>query len=194
METINKNTNIAYVWNKMRVLKNSSKTIEWTRWQEKDRAQECLKVMNEISPPWVQEKRWVLEANTQESNRELNEGITREEIIRAVKCRKMNSAPGPDHIEYGMIKRMNSEFMEILTYIFNECVKTGKYPVQWKEHQVIFIDKPGKEKVRPITLSSCMGKILERMITERINWWAERNGIVNKKQNGFRKGRLAWIT
>lgn len=40
---------------------------------------------------------------------------------------------------------------------------------EWKRNQVIFIDKPNKEKIRPITMSSCVAKILERMVNDRLS-------------------------
>lgn len=43
--------------------------------------------------------------------------------------------------------------------------------------------------MRPISLSSSVGKILERMINERIIWKAEREGWFDVNQNGFRRGR-----
>ncbi|XP_070511881.1 uncharacterized protein [Cardiocondyla obscurior] len=54
---------------------------------------------------------------------------------------------------------------------------------------VLFIDKVDKENVRPISLSSCFGKIYKRMINERLNWWAENLELYDKNQNGFRRGR-----
>lgn len=53
---------------------------------------------------------------------------------------------------------------------------------------VCFIDKKGRQKVKPIALS-CLGKLLERIINTRLGWWAEKKGILDKNQNGFRKGR-----
>lgn len=92
-----------------------------------------------------------------------------------------------------MLRRLPKEYIniitDIITNIFNQIFKKAILPDQWREYQVIFIDKPGKEKVRPISLSSCMGKILERIITERLNWWAKNRGKINKKQNGFRRGK-----
>lgn len=38
---------------------------------------------------------------------------------------------------------------------------------------VLFTDK-GKQKVRPISLSSCMEKVMEKLIVERFNWWIEK--------------------
>lgn len=60
---------------------------------------------------------------------------------------------------------------------------------EWKRNQVIFIDKSNKEIVRPITMSSCVGKILERMVNDRLMWWLEHNKLLDDTQNGFRKGR-----
>lgn len=34
-----------------------------------------------------------------------------------------------------------------------------------------------------------MGKLLERIVTERLNWWAENRGKLNNKHNGFRRGK-----
>lgn len=65
----------------------------------------------------------------------------------------------------------------------------NEIPEDWRQYQILFIDKLGKEKVRPISISSCVGKILERMINERLLWWMEKKGKVDKSQNGFRKGR-----
>lgn len=189
IESINKYTNISYIWKKMRVLKKSSKTVEWTKWQKKDRNQECIKVMNELSPPWVQERRIYIEEREADKNESLNDDIKKEEVIRAINCCKKNSAPGLDGIEYEMFKKLPKGYINILTDIFNQIFKKAVLPEQWRKYQVIFIDKPGKEKVRPISLSSCMGKILERIVTERLNWWAESRGKINNYQNGFRRGK-----
>jgi hypothetical protein len=52
-----------------------------------------------------------------------------------------------------------------------------------------FIPKANSKKVRPISMSSCSLKILEKMINERLVWWLEHNQIINNSQNGFRMKR-----
>ena len=71
---------------------------------------------------------------------------------------------------------------------------TGRFPAQWRAASVIPIPKPGKDhsdplSYRPIALTSCLCKILERMINQRLIWYLEKKGILNRSQCGFRKHR-----
>ena len=59
---------------------------------------------------------------------------------------------------------------------------------------VISLLKAGKNasdiaSYRPISLTSCFSKLLERMVAERIYHYAEANKIFSPHQAGFRKGR-----
>ena len=57
------------------------------------------------------------------------------------------------------------------------------------------LHKTGKPKnkalsYRPLSITSCIGKILEKLLTNRIKSWAENNNIFNLQQNGFRKNKF----
>ena len=59
---------------------------------------------------------------------------------------------------------------------------------------MIPISKRGKDSknlsnYRPISLTSCLCKTMERMINTRLVWFLEKNNILTKYQSGFRKGR-----
>lgn len=120
---------------------------------------------------------------------ELNRLFTIEELDRAIRNTKEKSSPGRDGIEYKMIKKLKVRFRMELLKIYNWCFTTGNNMDDWKMAQTIFIDKLNKEKVRPITLTSCTGKVMERMVNERLVWWAEKQNKFEKGQNGFRKGK-----
>ncbi len=59
---------------------------------------------------------------------------------------------------------------------------------------IIPIRKPGKDPsnpniYRPIALTSHIGKIMERMITERMVFYLGSRGILSPNQSGFGRGR-----
>nr|KAG5704083.1 hypothetical protein BaRGS_017587 [Batillaria attramentaria] len=50
-------------------------------------------------------------------------------------------------------------------------------------------DPAKKTSYRPISLLSCLGKTLERMINKRLMWHLESNNLITKEQTAFRKNR-----
>ena len=105
-----------------------------------------------------------------------------------------DTAPGSDGIHYQLLKHIPEETLILLLSIFNNIWSTGNIPENWKEALVIPIPKPGKDQsdplnYRPISLTSCLCKTLERMINTRLIWYLESNGIITNLQSGFRKSR-----
>lgn len=85
-----------------------------------------------------------------------------------------DTAVGPDEIHYQFLKHLPRESLIVLLRIFNEIWETGNFPDSWREFEatVIPIPKPGKDHTnptnyRPIALTSCLCKTLERMINAR---------------------------
>ena len=81
--------------------------------------------------------------------------------------------------------------MAVLLRLINITWKTGQLPKDWKTAVLIPLLKKNKPKsapsrYRPISLTSCIGKLVERMINERLNWWLEHNNIITPCQAGFR--------
>ncbi|XP_071579733.1 uncharacterized protein [Temnothorax nylanderi] len=102
---------------------------------------------------------------------------------------RRDSAPGLDGMEYKMLRLLSKSGRICMLELFNTIWSTGVLPEDWLLYQVVFIDKVGREKVRPISLSSCVGKLMERMMNERLIWWAEREEKFSRSQSGFRRGR-----
>ena len=78
--------------------------------------------------------------------------------------------------------------------IFNYIWTTGKFPEDWIYATIIPISKPGKDPAepsyyRPIALTSCLCKTLERMINKRLTWFLESNNHISRFQSGFRSDR-----
>jgi len=64
-------------------------------------------------------------------------------------------------------------------------------PLLWKKAIVMPVPKTGKDPTstasyRPISLTSTMGKSMERIINTRLNWLLETNNVIANEQAGFR--------
>ena len=104
------------------------------------------------------------------------------------------SAPGPDGIHNNLLKHLPEDTLKILKEILNIIWISSDFPPQWRGATVILILKPNKDHTnplsyRPIALTSCLCKVLERMINKRFIWYLEKYGILDKSQCGFRKYR-----
>ncbi len=85
--------------------------------------------------------------------------------------------------------------MSKLLGLYNKVWKEGKLPIYWKEAVIIPIKKPGEDAAdprqihyRPLALTFHIGKVMERMITERSTHYVESRGIISVYQSGFRRG------
>lgn len=120
--------------------------------------------------------------------------ITEAEIFQIVKKRaNANKAPGNDGIKSIFLKKIPEIMMKRLTYILNMYMKAGIFPSIWKTAILILIPKGNlnkkEPKTRPICLLSEIGKVLEKVIADRLNAWMEshpESGLVSI-QFGFRK-------
>ncbi len=104
------------------------------------------------------------------------------------------SSPGSDGIDYNIIKHLPRACLLVLLHLFNNVWSAGLIPHQWKHSIVIPIHKPGKPirqptSYRPISLTSCLGKLLERIVTVRLTNYLNTNNIIPLEQSGFRAGR-----
>ena len=122
-----------------------------------------------------------------------NQPFSLSELTDCIK-KSHNTAVGPDEIHYEFLKQLPSCSLDFLLQAFNEVWVSGKFPTSWKQATIIPIPKPGKDNTdpsnyRPIALTSCLCKTLERMINTRLIWFLESNGLITNFQCGFRSKR-----
>jgi exonuclease III/ribonuclease HI len=115
------------------------------------------------------------------------------ELESALKAAK-DTSPGLDLIHYQMIKHLSSDSKSYLLALFNKIWLGDCFPTRWRVATIIPILKAGKDKsdpssYRPIALTSCMCKLLERMINARLIWFLESKGLLCVEQSGFRRNR-----
>ncbi|GFO13711.1 RNA-directed DNA polymerase from mobile element jockey [Plakobranchus ocellatus] len=82
---------------------------------------------------------------------------------------------GPDGVCYQFLRHLPESCLHTLLKLFSNIWTTGDIPPSWREASVVPIPKPGKDpsdpsNYRPIALTSCLCKTLERM-------WVSENGF-----------------
>lgn len=122
-----------------------------------------------------------------------NEALTMKELESAL-ASVAETCPGIDGVAYSMIKNAHRSLRVQILQIFNEIFLKGLFPDAWRIAAIIPIPKPNKDhstplNFRPISLTSCLCKLLEKMVNARLMWYLESNECLNNTQSGFRKGR-----
>ena len=105
-----------------------------------------------------------------------------------------DSSPGPDDIPYSFLRHMSDRAFNFLLDLYNMIWHTGEFPSSWAVAVVLPFPKPGKDNLqatnyRPISLTSCICKVLEKMVNVRLMWYLERGKYLTSVQYGFRKMR-----
>ena len=106
-------------------------------------------------------------------------GVTEEEIMLEIKHLSTNKSPGHDEFTAKFLKISAGIIVPVLCQIFNLSMKVGEYPDLLKIAKVLPIFKKGDPSLtsnyRPISVLSCINKIFERLIFNRIYKFLENS-------------------
>ena len=134
------------------------------------------------------------EINNLDDNHNLNQNVTVTELLNHLKKCKNKSAAGEDEINYLIIKNLPYNVLELIANTFTLCIKLGYFPINYRKAIVIMLPKPKKDKshvknYRPVSLLSCLGKLLERVMKGRLLSHLQQENLLNKYQYGFMPGK-----
>ena len=129
-----------------------------------------------------------------ECNPLLDELPTDSEKVKAIKLLPSGKAPGSDAIPAEIYKAGGPPVAEKLTELFHIMLRKEAIPQEFKDATIIHLFKrKGNPQVcdnhRGISLLSIAGKILGRVLLNRLNEHLERPGLLPESQCGFRKNR-----
>ncbi len=114
-------------------------------------------------------------------------------ILSKLSKLKNGKAPGEDGFTPDFLKRIGVYICEPLARIFNLSMQAGKVPEDWKTANVTPLFKKGSRKVpgnyRPVSLTSCIGKLMESVIKDKITQHLEKFKLIRNSQHGFRAKR-----
>jgi len=122
--------------------------------------------------------------------------FTQGEIKQTIESFNRKKAPGMDGITSDIFLRTFNKFPRIVTAIYNQCLIRGSFPRRWKTAKIIPIVKPGKEnsmdpsKYRSISLLNIGGKVLEKLLINRINHHMYKNELLTEFNMALHRKRV----
>ena len=121
--------------------------------------------------------------------------FSKEEFRQAlVKCNN-SSVPEPDKLIWRYLKIILNQD-SCLSHIINiadACIKLGHWPNHFKRSSMVIIHKPNKlaynspKYFRPIVLLNTIGKLIEKVIAECLQFHVVKNNFIHPSQLGSLK-------
>ena len=107
------------------------------------------------------------------------------ELLSAIKKMKGNGPAGPDNIPPSFLKSLGPLAPQELLSIFNSSFLLAHCPRIWRFATIIPLLKAGKTPSEvasycPISLTSCVVKLLERILADRLYHIAETNNLFSR--------------
>ena len=119
--------------------------------------------------------------------------ITYRHVEEAIDELKTNSAAGPDGIPAILLKKCKLAISRPIVVLWKKSFESSDIPAALKHATICPIHKGGNRtdpaNYRPVSLTSHVIKIFERIIKKEIVKHLETNEIINENQHGFRSKR-----
>ena len=114
-----------------------------------------------------------------------------DELLAEISRLKNSKSPGFDNIDGRALKELPINCIQLISAIFNSCLKLNYFPSQWKQAEIVMILKPNNpdhlpESYRPISLLAILSKLFERILLRRMLPILEDHIAIPDHQFGFR--------
>ena len=150
-----------------------------------DEASDCYSL-----PADMRQRRREMEVNYSDpepdDSRTVNSPLTLAQFKRALSAiKKVKVYTGVDTVSYHMLREMPESFPNTVLGFFQRCWEGGAFPAGWKHAVVVPIHKHGK----PRKGASPLGKVFERVVKHRLEYYCESKKVFPACLAGFRRGR-----
>ena len=119
--------------------------------------------------------------------------VTPTMVAMKIRDVKDNKSPGLDEIPPKLLLEIVEQISIPLATVLNLSLEEGIVPLEWKESNNIPLFKKGSrnksENYRPVSLTSVICKLLERLIKDHLVDFLIKNKLINPSQHGFLKAR-----
>ena len=115
--------------------------------------------------------------------------FSKEKVLEYLKKLKPEKSPGSDKIHSTVLQKCAQSLATPISIIFQRSIDQGELPNSWLEANVTPIFKKGSRSApanyRPISLTSIVCKVMEKIIKDELMNYLEKNKLINKQQHGF---------
>ncbi len=119
--------------------------------------------------------------------------VTKEMVLKLLKKLEIRKAIGPNGVSGHVLKECSDQLSGPITDIIKCSLNTGRVPKEWKRADIIPLYKSGNKQkplnYSPVSLTSILCKLCERIIKEQWVKYLEMNDVLTNAQSGFREGR-----
>ncbi len=183
-------------WQLLKTLKDEkledSRNIPIDDW--KDYFSDLCDVKNKKNGNVLEEQHIIKELQNTRNDKyfdELSISITEKEVIKAIKLLKKNKSVGIDLISNEMLKYSQHIMLPYLVKVFNSILLAKHYPKEWCDSYITPLHKSGSKIVesnyRGISIFSCLGKLFNTILNNRLENYIEEKNLISDKQIGFKR-------
>ena len=127
-------------------------------------------------------------------NQKMVKHFTKKELEKAIKNLNNKGSPDQCRISNKILKNLSSQTKEHIRILFNQCLDELTLPAKWKTSVITMLPKKSDDKsnlvnYRPISITPCLMRLLERPMLARLKQHLKDNDILIKNQSGFREYR-----
>ncbi|KAF5672060.1 hypothetical protein FHETE_3932 [Fusarium heterosporum] len=120
----------------------------------------------------------------------IKRGLEKGEISSIILGLSRGKAAGCDGIANEALQLVRDIVTPHLEHLFNACLHLGYHPRAFRHADTTMIPKEGKPlhlpgSWRPIALLSCVGKVLEKVVTNRLQLLVTRHNLLPRTQYGL---------
>ena len=123
----------------------------------------------------------------------LDHNITEHDVIKNINSLRNGKSSGLDGISNEILKCGINFFVKPICKLFNTILDSGNFPTQWATSIIVPLFKGGNSSdvnnYRGIAVSSCISKVLTKIINTRIYNYCCEKDIFAINQSGFMDGR-----
>jgi hypothetical protein len=119
----------------------------------------------------------------------LDDPITHKEVSKIISELPIGKSVGPDEICNEMIKAGKLYLIPQLVILYNLIIHHSIFPTSWCEGLISCLLKKGNKSdpnnYRGLTLSSCLGKVLTKILSNRLLKFLKAHNVISENQAGF---------